>query len=208
MVYGNGGMNTRYVGGSATVGAPMGTVPPNAFTLPGTFGSGTAGVDLIQLFVAPHLRAQVRERRQHRHLADSGHAVLRGVDSAALRPSPGADRPLTNNGHDRSLRSGPEAGLPGTDYDSARFGASYQTKMSMSESRQLRRLVCGQGDFGHSLPGDGGAFSVDASEAFDPGLRHRMDRLRRYRFHRQSDLPEPAAGSAGADGGRASAGTT
>jgi long-chain fatty acid transport protein len=53
-VYGNGGMNTRYVDGSATVGAPMGTVPPGTrFTLPGTFGDGTAGVDLMQLFIAP-----------------------------------------------------------------------------------------------------------------------------------------------------------
>lgn len=53
-VYGNGGMHTRYVGGSATFGAPMGSVPPGTrVTLPGTFGDGTAGVDLMQLFIAP-----------------------------------------------------------------------------------------------------------------------------------------------------------
>ena len=47
-VYGNGGMNTEYNTGNATISPDGGT---NWFTLNGTYGAGTTGVNLEQLFI-------------------------------------------------------------------------------------------------------------------------------------------------------------
>ena len=44
-IYGNGGLNTTYDGGSATFNPGTGVQ-----TFPGVFGAGTAGVDLFQIF--------------------------------------------------------------------------------------------------------------------------------------------------------------
>ena len=44
-VYGNGGLNTTYDGGTASFNPGTGVG-----TFPGTFGAGTAGVDLFQIF--------------------------------------------------------------------------------------------------------------------------------------------------------------
>jgi long-chain fatty acid transport protein len=147
-VYGNGGMNTRYVGGSATVGAPVGNVPPGtAFTLPGTFGDGTAGVDLIQLFVAPTYARRL----------DNGVSIgfspifamqlfeARGLGSFA--PFSSAPEKLTNNGHDRSYGFGVKLGVQVPIGASANFGASYQSKMSMSRFKDYAGLFAGKGDF-------------------------------------------------------------
>ena len=48
--YGRGGMNTDWRGGTATFD-PDGPGPAPVMTLPGTFGAGNAGVDLMQGFM-------------------------------------------------------------------------------------------------------------------------------------------------------------
>ena len=48
-VYGNGGLNTTYDGGSVSFD-PDGPGPAPVMTLPGTFGACTAGIDLFQIF--------------------------------------------------------------------------------------------------------------------------------------------------------------
>ena len=49
-IYGNGGLNTTYDGGTASFD-PDGPGPaPAGSTFPGVFGAGTAGVDLFQIF--------------------------------------------------------------------------------------------------------------------------------------------------------------
>jgi len=48
--YGRGGMNTQWEGGTATFD-PDGPGPAPVMTLDGTFGAGTAGVDLSQAFL-------------------------------------------------------------------------------------------------------------------------------------------------------------
>ena len=75
-VGGNGGMNTEYKGGSARFFVPAAFGGPNDFvTFPGTFGDGTAGVDLApaSLWQAELDAAEVRLHelavalaRQHR----------------------------------------------------------------------------------------------------------------------------------------------
>jgi long-chain fatty acid transport protein len=51
-IYGHGGMNTVWHGGTATFD-PDGPGPAPVSTLPGTYGGGTAGVDLSHGFIAP-----------------------------------------------------------------------------------------------------------------------------------------------------------
>ena len=170
-VYGNGGMNTRYVGGSATVGAPMGPTPPGtSFTLPGTFGSGTAGVDLIQLFVAP---TYARKFDNGVSIGISPILAMQAFEARGLgnfAPFSSAPDKLTNNGHDRSYGLGLKLGVQLPMGESARFGASYQTKMSMSEFDDYAGLFAGQGDFDIPASATVG-FSVAASDtltlAFD-----------------------------------------
>lgn len=164
-VYGNGGMNTRYVGGSATFGAPMGSVPPGTrVTLPGTFGDGTAGVDLMQLFVAPTWA------RKFDNGASIGVSAIfamqlfeaRGLGNFAPFSSDPAH--LSNNGHDKSYGLGLKLGAQFPLGESARFGASYQTKMWMSEFDDYAGLFANQGDFDIPASATVG-IAFDASDA-------------------------------------------
>ena len=147
-VYGNGGMNTRYVGGSATFGAPVGTVPPGtAVTYPGTFGGGTAGVDLMQLFIAPTYA------RGFGNGASFGISPViamqlfeaRGLGSFA--PFSSDPNNLTDNGHDTAYGFGLKLGVQVPMGDSAKFGASYQSKMSMGKFDNYAGLFEGGGSF-------------------------------------------------------------
>lgn len=147
-IYGNGGMNTRYVGGSATFGAPMGTVPPGTpVTMPGTFGNGTAGVDLMQLFIAPTYA------RSFGNGASFGVSPIiaaqsfeaRGLGSfASFSSNPAA---LTDNGHDVAYGLGLKLGVQVPVGDDMRFGASYQSRIGMGEFDDYAGLFEGQGDF-------------------------------------------------------------
>ena len=60
-VFGNGGMNTEYKGGSATVFVPTSPTSGTFEPFAGTFGDGTAGVDLAQLFLATTYAAKISE---------------------------------------------------------------------------------------------------------------------------------------------------
>ena len=147
-VYGNGGMNTRYVGGSATFGAPMGSVPPGTrVTLPGTFGDGTAGVDLMQLFIAP---TWARTLDNGASIGVSAIFAMQLFEARGLgnfAPFSSAPDKLTNQGHDNSYGFGLKLGAQFPLGDRARLGASYQSKMWMSEFDAYAGLFANQGDF-------------------------------------------------------------
>lgn len=164
-VYGNGGMNTRYVGGSATFGVPLGTVPPGvAFTLPGTFGNGTTGVDLIQLFVAP-----TYARRFGNGVSVGVSPIIamqlfeaRGLGNFA--PFSSAPTKLTDNKHDKSYGLGLRVGVQAPLGESVRFGASYQSVIRMSKFENYAGLFAEQGDFDIPATATIG-FSAQANDA-------------------------------------------
>lgn len=153
-VYGNGGMNTRYEDGSATFGTPFGPM-----TFPGSFGGGTAGVDLMQLFVAatyskkitpnvavgisPILAAQRFEARGLG--AFGGDFNFDGTPGDAI--ADGVADSLTNNGHDMSYGGGVKIGIQGEVVPGVSLGASYQSKMYMSEFDDYADLFAEQGSF-------------------------------------------------------------
>lgn len=136
-VYGNGGMNTDW---------------PNMQNFGGAFPSGTfynggAGVDLMQLFVAP-----TYARRFDDSFALGGSVILayqsfeaNGVGSFAPFSSDGTK--LSDNGHDNSYGGGVKFGLLAALTPTLDLGLSVQSKIYMSEFDDYAGLFAEQGDF-------------------------------------------------------------
>ena len=127
-VFGTGGMNTDYT------------------TNPG-FGSGPAGINLMQLFIVPTLSYKINE--QHSvgiglNLAAQAFAA-KGLNGFTPISSSGSN--LTNNGHDTSYGAGLRLGWMGQVSDRVTLGATYQTRTHMSEFDDYRGLFAEQGDF-------------------------------------------------------------
>jgi long-chain fatty acid transport protein len=129
-VYGNGGMNTDYA--------------TNPFTAYG--GSGPAGVDLMQLFVAPTV---AWKSGNHAFGASLNLAYQRfkaeGIQGfAGTSASPGN---VSNRGYDDSTGFGVRVGWTGQISPSVTLGATYQSKTKMSEFDKYSGLFANQGDF-------------------------------------------------------------
>ena len=149
-VYGNGGMNTEYKDGTATYGVPIGAVPPGtSVTTPGTYGAGTTGVNLEQLFANVSYSRKINPQHSwgvsailayQRFKADGlGTFGAFGLSSDPTK--------LTNNGTDTSTGFGAKIGWLGEVSPGVTLAASYQTKMAMSEFDDYKGLFAEQGDF-------------------------------------------------------------
>jgi long-chain fatty acid transport protein len=144
-VYGNGGMNTDYK-----------TNPFAAFG-----GSGPAGVDLMQLFIAPTV---AWKSGNHAFGASLNLAYQRfkaeGIQGfAGSSASPGN---VSNRGYDDSTGFGVRVGWTGQVSPMVTLGATYQTKTRMSEFDKYSGLFANQGDF--DIPENYGAgIAVKAS---------------------------------------------
>lgn len=154
-VYGNGGMNTDYKGGSATFGTPFGPM-----TFPGTFGdSGRAGVDLMQLFITPTYARKVApnvalgispiiaiQRFESTGLgAFGGDFNFDGTPGDAI--TDGVADNLTDNEHDTSYGGGVKLGILGEVAPGVSLGASVQSKMYMTEFDEYSDLFVDEGAF-------------------------------------------------------------
>ena len=145
-IYGNGGMNTEYTSGSARLPAPTSAALPLT-DLSGTFGAGTAGVNLEQgflnftysrklnnkhalgvslLFVAQRFRAQ----------------GLENFGQFSLDPNN-----LSGNRHSESFGFGIKLGYQGEIADHFRVGVSYRPKVKMGEFDEYKGLFAGGGNF-------------------------------------------------------------
>ena len=109
-VYGNGGMNTNYPQGDFNCGGG----PANMLC-----GSGTLGVDLMQLVVAPTVAYKLNAQHSvgvslllgYQRFKAYG---LQAFDNApGFPPFTGAPGSVTNNGYDSRHRRRPAPGLPG-----------------------------------------------------------------------------------------------
>ena len=126
-VYGNGGMNTTY--------------KTNPFGAP-----GEAGVDLMQLFIAPTLAWKfgnhaigVSLNLAYQRFEANG---LQGFAGFSSDPAN-----FTNRGYDDSTGYGVRIGWIGQVSPSVSLGATYQSKTSMSEFDKYKGLFADQGDF-------------------------------------------------------------
>ena len=142
-VFGNGGMNTEYNGGTAILGTPSGT---NA-QLPGTYGDGTAGVDLSQLFLATTYARKIGDASS---VGISGIIAYQRFKAKGLGNfgafSQDSDN-LSNNGYDYSSGFGVRLGFQSEITPGVRIGAAYQPKINMQEFDDYSGLFAEDGDF-------------------------------------------------------------
>ena len=152
-LYGNGGMNTEYKGGVATLfnpPPPNGSGPPpmGGFQeFPGTFGAGTAGVDLSQLFLSTTYSAKAGSNTSWGISAIVAYQKFeaRGLANfATFSTDPGK---LSNNDHDTSIGLGVRLGIQSEVSPGVRLGAAYQPKIDMSEFDDYAGLFAEDGDF-------------------------------------------------------------
>ncbi|TNF86405.1 MAG: hypothetical protein EP300_13560 [Gammaproteobacteria bacterium] len=145
--YGNGGMNTEYKGGTAWLFNPFPPAGPGFVNPDGTYGDGTAGVDLAQLFISTTYSAKINETSSW---GISGIVAYQRFEAKGLGNfaafSTDPDN-LTNNGHDDSYGFGVRIGYQAEISPGFRFGAAYQPKIDMEEFDDYSGLFADDGDF-------------------------------------------------------------
>ena len=161
--YGRGGMNTEWDSGQTATFDPTGQNPNSPQTLPGVYGGGKAGVDLMQAFlsvnysfkindrfvvgIGPVAAAQIFEATGLAQFTGYTKTFADAILGGATPPeAAGQVTSLTNNGHDMSTGYGVAAGL-WTGTDALSFGLAYQSKISMSEFDDYSDLYAQQGGF-------------------------------------------------------------
>ena len=179
-MYGNGGMNTSYDvnlydQASAVLGAIAFFGPGAAAGVPagsttGTPDTGTLGVDLAQLILAPTITFQVHPQHtvgvslliglqrfeayglgNFQCFTPSGFtnnmAACSPGGAQALTPGFVPSTKLTNNGHEWSFGAGVRVGWIGKVHSMFTLGASAASKIYMSEFDDYSELFAEQGDF-------------------------------------------------------------
>lgn len=153
--YGRGGMNTKWQGGNASFD-PDGPGPAPVMTLPGTFGAGTAGVDLSQAFldVAYARRASDKFAWGAALVVAVQAFEATGLESFAgftesFAASGGTVLPskLSGNGHEFSVGAGAKLGFHAQLGHSVSLAGMYQSKISMGEFDDYADLFAEQGGF-------------------------------------------------------------
>lgn len=181
-VYGNGGMNTTYPGGTTDCTAFGGMAGSNALC-----GMGKLGVDLTQLIVAPTIAYRVSDNHA---IGVSPLFVYQqfsayGLDMFKNFTNPPNADAVTNNGHDSSTGFGLRLGYLGRFGDRFSVGASYAPEISMSRFKDYAGLFAEGGKF--NIPenlGLGVAFQVT------PALQVALD------YNRINYSKVPAIGNA------------
>jgi len=131
-IYGNGGMNTEYVGNTfAGLGA----------------GTSPLGVNLEQLFISANYSFDVNDSLSLGISPIFAYQRFEATGLQAFAPlstNPGA---LTNNGNDSSTGFGINLGLVWEPSDEWTIGAAYRSKMNMDKFDSYAGLYAEQGDF-------------------------------------------------------------
>ena len=155
-IYGHGGMNTDYPGDQLPSPGGCGpeTAPGNGFNpAPGPYnlfcGNGRLGVDLSQLVVAatlawkflPNHSIGVAPLFAYQRFEAKG---LQAFDNPFLSTSPGN---VTNNGHDGETGWGVRVGYYGQLTPQIAIGATYASKISMSDFGKYKGLFAESGGF-------------------------------------------------------------
>jgi len=144
-VYGNGGMNTKY----KTLNAGTALTPLN-------MGTGDAGVDLSQLFIAPTYAMKLNP--------DNAVGVSLNFAYQRFKAEGLQNFGITNPGYDSSTGWGVRIGWTGQISPAVSLGATYQTKTKMGKFSKYAGLFAEQGGF--DIPanyGVGLAFKLDDS---------------------------------------------
>jgi len=168
-VYGNGGMNTDYPGGQISVQSACGQfrggqgAPYNLLC-----GTGSLGVDLSQLIIAPYVSWKFSEQHSigvapliaYQRFKANG---LQAFDNPAFTSSPGN---VTNNGYSNSWGAGVRIGYLGQFSEQFALGAAYSSKISMGEFDKYKGLFA-----------QGGGFDIPSNFTVGAALRPTKDWL-------------------------------
>lgn len=128
-VYGNGGMNSNYKNG-----IPL-------------FGVGRAGVDLMQLFIAPTFAYKINKDHAVGVSLNLAYQRFKASGLQGFVPASMSGANLTNNGYDSSTGWGIKLGYTGNLTDAVTLGATYQSRTRMSKFGDYKGLFAEQGDF-------------------------------------------------------------
>lgn len=202
-VYGNGGMNSTYPGGS-TMCANFGTNPPTPVQgMNGLCGQGKLGVDLMQLIVAPTLAYQVApghalgvsplfvlQRFEAYGLQGFTQPMMPGMPAASTLPGQ-----TTNNGKDSSTGVGVRLGYMGKLNDKVSVGASYSPEISMKRMEKYAGLFAEQGKF--NIPAN---YGVGAAFQVTPAVQLAVD-YTRINYSKVPAIGNPAGFNMGASNG-------
>lgn len=149
-VYGNGGMNTEYLGGNVTCSADGGMTTYQGNLL---CGQGKLGVDLMQLIIAPTLAYKLNEQHSvgmspllvmQQFKATGLHAFTSTAPGQQMSMNPSN---VTDKGADRSTGVGVRLGYLGQLSDTLKFGATYSPKIKMGKFDKYAGLFAGEGSF-------------------------------------------------------------
>ena len=143
-VYGMGGMATDYKKLNTVLLLP----PPGGGVA--TLGSGNAGIDLSQLFIAPTLSLKLNENHSVGISAKLAYQRFEmfGIQNMCGFPGASIDaNKCTNKGHDSSFGYGFGLGWTGKVSPTLTLGATYQSKTYMDEFDDYKGLFAEQGDF-------------------------------------------------------------
>jgi long-chain fatty acid transport protein len=150
--YGRGGMNTDYSGGTASLD-PDGPGPAPVMTLPGTFGAGTAGVDLSQAFIDLTYAFKTGDW----NLGITGVIAIQSFEARGLATFAGFTETfaasgvlptnLTNNGAEITYGYGVKVGAIYQATDKLNLGFAYQSVTSMQEFDDYSDLFAESGGF-------------------------------------------------------------
>ncbi|HEX5961598.1 MAG TPA: outer membrane protein transport protein [Rhodanobacteraceae bacterium] len=140
-VYGNGGMDTDYPGGSFNCGMGAANM---------LCGQGNLGVDLMQLIVAPTLAYAFTPRQSigvapllvYQRFSAYGLQAFAGTPGLSVDPAR-----VTNNDHDSSTGFGLRIGYYARVTDSFAIGATYSMKARMSRFSSYAGLFAERGRF-------------------------------------------------------------
>ena len=184
-MYGNGGLNTEYIGNTAIFGEGLTGFEAEC---DGSFGGGEpigqdnlgfcgnrsarTGVDLAVLFLAPNVSMKLGDRSSIgiSPLLAMSRFAAQGLGAFA-KFSNDPDK-VTNNGHELSFGAGYRIGVLTGLIPGISLGASYQSKVWMDPFEDYRGLFAGQGDF-------------DIPETWNVGLAVRITENQRLVFDYQ-----------------------
>lgn len=135
-VYGNGGMNTNY--------SSLGGVYGNTNLLGGT---GSLGVDLMQLIIAPTVAFKVAPNHSIGISPLIGYQRFKaeGVQPFAFFSTSPTN--VSNNGYDDAFGYGVRIGYMGKITPTVTIGAAYASEMNFKEFDKYAGLFAGKGDF-------------------------------------------------------------
>ena len=145
-VYGNGGMNTDYASGQTDLGMCAGGAPSGML---GNMlcGSGSLGVDLMQLIIAPTAAYKIAPNHSIGISPLLGYQRFAATGLQAFSPLSTDPTKLSENGHDDAFGWGVRIGYMGKLTPTVTIGAAYASKMDFEEFDDYADLFAEQGDF-------------------------------------------------------------